>query len=144
MTEIIQEIQTKFGAEIQEIIMKSDKRVSMVINKDDLINVATYLYQALKMRFIIASAFDSKETYQIMYHFSHDMTGLVLNLNVHLPKDKTEVESLTGIFEASNWIEREMNEIMGITFLNHPNPVKLLSEGNWPEGKYPYRKGLNK
>jgi Ni,Fe-hydrogenase III component G len=33
-----------------------------------------------------------------------------------------------------------MHELLGITFLNHPEPEKLISDGNWAEGVYPYRK----
>jgi Ni,Fe-hydrogenase III component G len=33
-----------------------------------------------------------------------------------------------------------MHELFGINFLNHPNQDKLISEGNWAEGVYPYRK----
>jgi Ni,Fe-hydrogenase III component G len=44
----------------------------------------------------------------------------------------------------ANWIEREMHEILGITFIGHPEPEKLISEGNWAEGVYPYRKEFYK
>jgi len=63
-----------------------------------------------------------------------------MNLHVILPAEKPEIESLTGSFEGANWIEREMHEILGINFLNHPNLEKLISQGNWAEGVYPYRK----
>ena len=93
----------------------------------------------MKLRFIIASALDTKRGFEIFYHFSNDSTGLVVNLHVILSKQKPEVESLTAMFEAANWIEREMHELFGINFLNHPNLEKLISEGNWAEGVYPYR-----
>jgi len=48
------------------------------------------------------------------------------------------------MFNASNWIEREMHELFGIDFINHPNQEKLISEGNWAEGVYPYRKDFGK
>jgi NADH:ubiquinone oxidoreductase subunit C len=69
-----------------------------------------------------------------------DQSGLILNLHVILNRDKPEIESLSNMFNASNWIEREMHELFGINFLNHPNQDKLISEGNWAEGVYPYRK----
>ena len=69
-----------------------------------------------------------------------DKSGLILNLHVILDSKKPEVESLSNMFEATNWIEREMHELFGIDFLNHPNLDQLLSEGNWAKGVYPYRK----
>ncbi len=82
----------------------------------------------------------TKRGFEIHYHFSLDKTGLVLNVHIILDKIKPEVESLSNMFSASNWIEREMHELFGINFLNHPNQEKLISEGNWAEGVYPLRK----
>jgi Ni,Fe-hydrogenase III component G len=59
---------------------------------------------------------------------------------VILPVKKPEIESLTCLLSGANWIEREMHELYGIVFLNHPEPEKLISEGNWAEGVYPYRR----
>ncbi len=136
----IENIKNNLKGDIIETEIKSATRAIITIKTDALIRAADYLFNELKYRFIIASALDSKRGFEIYYHFSNDSTGLVANLHVILPKKKPEVESLTGLFEAANWIEREMHELFGINFLNHPNLEKLISEGNWAEGVYPYRK----
>jgi NADH-quinone oxidoreductase subunit C len=102
--------------------------------------MAEYLFKELGFRFIIASALHTRKGFEIYYHFSLDTSGLVLNLHVLLDEKEPAVESLSNMFEASNWIEREMHELFGINFLNHPNLDQLLSEGNWAKGVYPYRK----
>ena len=135
----IESLNKNFREEIIEIEIKSAKRATVSIKKDALIKVADYLYNKLKLRFIIASALHTRRGFEIYYHFSNDKSGLIINLNVILPKEKPEIESLTSVFEAANWIEREMHEILGINFLNHPNLEKLISEGNWAKGVYPYR-----
>jgi NADH-quinone oxidoreductase subunit C len=98
------------------------------------------LYKTAGFRFIIASALHTKRGFEIHYHFSEDATGLILNIHVILDKINPQIESLSNMFNASNWIEREMHELLGINFLNHPNQDKLISEGNWAEGVYPLRK----
>jgi NADH:ubiquinone oxidoreductase subunit C len=82
----------------------------------------------------------TRKGFEIFYHFSFDAEGLILSLHVILDKKNPRIESLSNMFSASNWIEREMHELFGIDFLHHPNQEKLLSEGNWAEGVYPYRK----
>ncbi len=82
----------------------------------------------------------TKKGFEIFYHFSKDDSGLVLNIHVILVGEDPRIESLSNMFNASNWIEREMHELFGIDFINHPNQEKLISEGNWAEGVYPYRK----
>jgi len=136
----IDNIKNNLKGDIIDTEIKSATRATVTIKKDALIGAADYLYNELKLRFVIASALDSERGFEIYYHFSNDSSGLIANLHVILPKTKPEVESLTGLFEAANWIEREMHEILGINFLGHPNLEKLISEGNWAEGVYPYRK----
>ncbi len=137
---IIGPIVTEFKSEILEVVQKNQRRAILTIRPESILKVAGYLYKAAGFRFIIASALHTRRGFEIHYHFSHDQSGLILNLHVVLNHENPEIESLSNMFSASNWIEREMHELFGITFLNHPNPEKLISEGNWAEGVYPYRK----
>ncbi|MRR22451.1 NADH-quinone oxidoreductase subunit C, partial [bacterium] len=102
--------------------------------------ISEYLWKTEGYRFIIASALHTRRGFEIYYHFSLDTAGMILSLHVVLDSGKPQIESLSNMFSASNWIEREMHELFGINFLNHPNQDKLISEGNWAEGVYPYRK----
>ena len=137
---VFDELNKTFGNEILDTVIINDRRATLTIDPNALVPMAEHLYKALGFRFIIASALHTKRGFEIYYHFSLDQTGLILNLLVILNKEKPEVESLSNMFEATNWIEREMHELFGIDFLNHPNLEQLLSEGNWAKGVYPYRK----
>jgi Ni,Fe-hydrogenase III component G len=137
---IIEKLKEEFKSGILEVSVKNQKRATVTIKPNSLLNMAVYLYRDAGFRFIIASALHTRKGFEIHYHFSKDSTGLILNLHVILDRDKPEIESLSNMFNASNWIEREMHELFGINFLNHPNQDKLISEGNWAEGVYPYRK----
>jgi len=137
---IIKSLKEKFSSDILGTEEKNQKRVIISIKPDVILNVASYLFRDAGFRFIIATAIHTKRGFEIHYHFSKDSDGLILNLHVTLDRDKPEIESLSNMFNASNWIEREMHELFGINFLHHPNQDKLISEGNWAEGVYPYRK----
>ncbi len=139
----IQSIKEKFNAGIRSTDIKNQRRVVITIDPDILLNIAEYLYRTEGYRFIIASALHTKKGFEIHYHFSKDSQGLILNLHVIVDSINPEIESLSNIFNASNWIEREMHELFGINFLNHPNQEKLISEGNWAEGVYPMKKDFN-
>lgn len=134
------ELTHTFPKEILETVSRNDRRTTISIRPGALVSISKFLFKNLQFRFIIASALHTPRGFEIYYHFSQDETGLVLNLHVMLDKNKPEIESLSNVFEAANWIEREMHELFGIDFLNHPNLDELLSEGNWAKGEYPYRK----
>lgn len=137
---IIEKFKEKFNSDILEIATKNQKRLIITIKPDSILSIADYLFRTAEFRFIIASALHTKRGFEIHYHFSKDAIGLILNIHVILNRENPQIESLSNMFNASNWIEREMHELFGINFLNHPNQDKLISEGNWAEGVYPYRK----
>jgi NADH-quinone oxidoreductase subunit C len=136
----IDELQKTFSKEILGTEVRNDHRITLQIDPAAILTISEHLFKELGYRFIIASALHTKKGFEIFYHFSQDSSGLVLNLHVLLDPIKPEIESLSNMFEATNWIEREMHELFGIDFLNHPNQEALISEGNWATGAYPYRK----
>jgi len=136
----IEKLKKDFKSEILEITEKNPRRVIITIKPEVILDIAGFLYKEAGFRFIIASAIHTKRGFEIHYHFSKDHSGLILNLHVILDRENPQVESLSNMLNATNWIEREMHELFGINFLNHPNQDKLISEGNWAEGVYPYRK----
>jgi NADH:ubiquinone oxidoreductase subunit C len=138
--QIIGDLKNRFGERIREVAVKNGKRATLLTEAEEILSFAECLYKEMGFRFIIATALHTRKGFEILYHFSMDSTGLVLNIRVILPQDEPEIESLSNLFSAANWIEREMHELFGIHFRNHPNQEKLISEGNWAEGVYPYRK----
>lgn len=137
------ELQEKFP-EIIKIDVVNKKRLMVHIPRDILLKITDYWFNDLSYRYVIVTAMDSKEGFELIYHFSDDSTGWVNNLNVLLPHDKPEIESLTPVVYGIEWIEREIMDIMGITFLNHPKPERFLFAESWPEGEYPYRRKYHK
>ena len=137
---IIEKFKEAFSADILSVASGKKKRITITVRPGSIKNIAEYLFKTAGFRFIIASALHTRKGFEIHYHFSKDSSGLILNIHVILDSENPRIESLSNMFNASNWIEREMNELFGIDFINHPNQEKLISEGNWAEGVYPYRK----
>jgi NADH-quinone oxidoreductase subunit C len=59
-------------------------------------------------------------------------------LKVILPREKPEVESIVSTWKSANWLEREVYDMFGIHFKNHPDLRRILMPADW-EG-YPLRK----
>ncbi len=126
----------------QQIILdytETRKRIYMTIPAENLREVAGYIFNDLAGRFIIASGFDSGKEIEILYHFSFDATGEVASLRVSLDRTKPEVDSLVPVFRGAFWIEREIWELLGVNFREHPRLEKFLLSEDWPEEHHPYQ-----
>lgn len=138
--ETLQTLRDRFSTGITSVFEKSEKRVYMEIEADALVPMARYIFKDLGARFNIASGVDGRHHMEVLYHFTLETINLVLSLRVTLPKTKLEIDSLTPVFTAAHWIEREIHELLGIDFIGHPKLERLLLPDEWPEGVYPLRK----
>ena len=136
---IFNDLRTKFKNDIIDIFDKSEKRVYIEINPNSLKSMAGYIFKDLGARFSIASGVDTRTDIEILYHFTLELQNFIISLRVKLDRKKPEIESLTSVFEAANWIEREINELLGVNFKGHPELKRLLLPDEWPDKVYPLR-----
>jgi len=61
-----------------------------------------------------------------------------LRLKCPLPGDKPELDSVVEIWPGANWYEREVFDLFGISFRNHPDLTRIMMPDSW-EG-HPLRK----
>ena len=63
-----------------------------------------------------------------------------ISVRTLLERDHPEIESITSVCPAAEWIERELWELLGVQVRNHPDLRHLLLRDDWPAGKYPLRR----
>ncbi len=146
MTEnIVQEIQQALGDKIKKVVIKNSQRVYIDIDPKAICEVGRYLWKDRGARYSIATTVDNRTSFEVIHHFSLDREGgAMVSVRSVLSRDKPKMPSLATVIKAANWIEREMNELMGVEFEGHPDMRRLvLSSEHWPEGVYPLRKDFN-
>jgi NADH-quinone oxidoreductase subunit C len=76
--------------------------------------------------------------YEVVYILVSIANRLRLRIKVRLAAADPHVASVSGIWPAANWLEREVWDMFGIAFDGHPDPRRLLMPEDW-QG-YPLRK----
>ena len=113
------------------------------IDVNDIISTILFLKTNEKCKFkqlIDITAVDypqNEKRFKIVYLLlSHENNlRLIIKTNIH---DKETVPTITKIFPSANWMEREIFDMYGISFKNHPDLRRILTDYGF-EG-YPLRK----
>jgi NADH-quinone oxidoreductase subunit C len=83
---------------------------------------------------------DPEPPLEVAYQLRSLKRGAELRVKVELPKDGAlEVDSVVPLWQAADWLEREVYDMFGITFRDHPDLRRLLMWETYSEG-YPLRK----
>ncbi len=77
-------------------------------------------------------------TLSVFYHLYSIALKHKIVIKISTDRDNPEVESVTPVWGAANWHEREAYDMYGFKFLNHPDMGRILMPYDW-EG-YPLRK----
>ena len=75
--------------------------------------------------------------FEVVYNLFSISTNERVRLKVNT-SEAAGVDSVTGVWPSANWLEREVFDLFGIRFANHPDLRRLLLPPDW-EG-YPLRK----
>ncbi|MEW5993634.1 MAG: NADH-quinone oxidoreductase subunit C [Candidatus Zixiibacteriota bacterium] len=70
---------------------------------------------------------ERKGRFEVVYNLYSLSHKCRLFLRVHLPGDNPRIDSLTHLWPAADWLEREVYDMMGIEFIGHPDLSKILT-----------------
>ena len=82
--------------------------------------------------------FPRRPRFDVVYLLVSTAQSLTLRVKVALEAEGDTVPTVSEIWPAANWLEREVWDLFGITFTGHPNLARLLTPDDW-EG-HPLRK----
>jgi NADH-quinone oxidoreductase subunit C len=121
-----------------------DLQTTMYVSRDELPAVARALRDKPDLAFtflaeVTAVDFWPREPrFEVVYILVSVAHRLRLRVKVRLPGADPHVATVSGVWPAANWLEREVWDLFGIAFDGHPDPRRLLMPEDW-EG-YPLRK----
>ena len=135
-------INSELTSKINNSFIKHDN-VNLNIDHDELIDVISFLKtnQETKFRQLIEiTAVDYPENenrFKLIYFFLSHENNLRINIEFYI-KENDLVSSITSIFPSANWMEREVFDMYGISFNDHPDLRRILTDYNFTG--YPLRK----
>ncbi len=142
----IEDLEKKINSELTTKIKESKilhNQLYLSINSEDLLDVILLLKTNKDTKFkqlIDITAVDypeNKKRFKIVYLLlSHEFNQRILAS--YFINENEKISSLVSIFPSANWMEREIFDMYGIKFNDHPDLRRILTDYNF-EG-FPLRK----
>jgi len=76
--------------------------------------------------------------FEVVYHLRSLAFNYRLGLKVDVPDQTLSLPSLTGVWRAADWLEREAYDLFGVRFSGHPDLRRIMMPDDW-QG-HPYRR----
>jgi len=138
----IQKVQDTLSDKIESVEGLQKNHVILVVKKESLIEVAEILRD--EYGFIYPSAaggmdYPNDNRMQMIYYVMNPETSLQVILKVNVPRDDLVLPTMTVVWDAMSYHEREAWEMFGFDFEGHDNMIPLLLPPDW-KGGHPLRK----
>lgn len=120
-----------------------NSEISLLVRVKNLLTSLIILKKSILYQFTLLTAISGVDYYNNKYRFNvtYELLSLVYNTRVRVKVFLTEMDSVPSIveiFQSANWWEREIWDLYGIFFSNHPDLRRILTDYGF-EG-YPMRK----
>ncbi len=116
--------------------------LNVFVAPGELLQSATLLRENPDLYFdylFCLTAVDFKTHLTMVYHLSSTRFRHNIVLKAKLDSKQPEIETVCQIWRTAELLEREVYEMFGVNFLNHPDLRLLILPDGW-EGKNPLRK----
>ncbi|GAB4233487.1 MAG: NADH-quinone oxidoreductase subunit C [Acidobacteriota bacterium] len=83
-----------------------------------------------------------RERFEFLHSFAFDAAGATVQVLTAVPEAEPELPSITPWVPAAGWSEREHQDLLGLRFIGHPKPKRLVLSDDFPAGIHPLRREI--
>lgn len=135
-------LKEKFASSIIEVA-EFRGEVTVTVKKEDLLAVLAFLKQSLQYNLLTdVTAIDylgkKEERFMMVYQLCSIPGKDRLRIKAPVSEAECRIESASKVWATADWLEREVFDLFGIVFDNHPDLRRILMTPDW-EG-HPLRK----
>lgn len=129
---ILAVLKDKFGNDIISV-ESMEEWPSVTVSSKSLFSVIEFLKNDPRAHYSFLTTLcgihypESELPFGIVYHMHNLRENRRIRIKTFVPLLKPEIDTITPLFLAANWMERETYDFYGIIFKGHPNLKRILN-----------------
>lgn len=144
LDKVAEKLKTQFGDGFVSSSMNVDYP-EFVVKRDIICEVVDFLYKDEELAFQYLTTMatihypeNQGHEFAVMYQLHNLPKNLRIRIKIVFSSSDVNVPSITSVFSAANWMERQEYDFFGIIFRGHPNLKRILNMDDL--GYHPMRK----
>jgi NADH-quinone oxidoreductase subunit C len=133
--EVCNQLKAEFGEAVTGLSeTKGDKFV--VVKGDRIVDVCRFLKETTGLEFdycqdITAVDWPARKVIEVVFHVYSLVHRHGLVLKVETDREVPSIPTVEGVWKAANWLEREVYDLFGVTFVGHSDLRRILLPDDW-------------
>lgn len=140
--EAAKKLKAKFGDLISELPEFRGEISIVLTDAEKIVEVCRYAKNDLDFNYLVditsLDHYGDDPRWTVAYHLRGMRNGCELRIKTGVSEEKSKLPSVTGVWATANWHEREIYDMMGIHFREHPDLRRILMWEGYPY--FPLRK----
>jgi|AGTN01.3.fsa_nt_gi NADH:ubiquinone oxidoreductase 27 kD subunit len=132
--EIQNRLEEKFGDSVSNFRMEYDV-FTLDVSPATAHDIIRFMHEDILLKFnfltdLCAVHYPDNEKdsqFAVVYLLHNWIDNMRVRIKTYLNGDQPQIKTITDVFEAANWMERETYDFFGVQFTDHPNLKRILN-----------------
>lgn len=134
---IAEGLQARYPDEVKEI-REFRGQISVIVKKERIREIMEYLHDTPQLCFSYLRDIcgvdylgEKEPRFEVVYQLYSVSHQHSIRIRAEVPENDPVIDSVTGIWDGANWIERECYDMFGVRFRGHPDLRRILMPEDW-------------
>ncbi len=131
---IVEKLKAKFSSEVISVV-EFRGETTVTLKKEKIVDICTFMRDSggynLLCDLCSVDYLGQAPRFMVVYNLYNITTKERIRLKAPVEEQNAQIDTVSTVWGTANWMERECWDLMGITFVGHPDPRRILMPEDW-------------
>lgn len=141
VADVVDALRSEFGDDVHDVVVYAGEH-TVRVSRDRIVDVCRFLKDKQGFAYLAdlggSDRFTEEDRFEVVYNLVNITDARRIRIKVWVDEDALTVPTVTEVYPAANWNEREAFDMFGISFDGHPDMRRMFMPEDFEY--YPLRK----